>query len=232
MIMSEHINELATALSLFQGEVMDASKDKKGYGYNYADLSNVLEIARPLMSKNGLSLAQFPTLVDGRVCVESVLMHKSGQFMSSRMDIPYTVSQKQSEAQAVGAVITYARRYSVGAILGITQTDTDACPKITQDFDKEENSYQKKAYNPKMLPPPSFQSSTKIIDCQVEELKRLIGGDLGVSKYIRQKYSIQHLEECNEAQYIAIKDELRIMKSKIEEPSLVEDSKFLNSKIA
>lgn len=221
MNMSPEINELATALSLFQGEVMDASKDKKGYGYNYADLSNVLEIARPLMAKNGLSLAQFPTLEEGRVCVESILMHKSGQYMSSRMDIPYAVAQKQSEAQAVGAVITYARRYSVGAILGITQTDADACPKDIEKLDHEQAqkaSYAVNTVRPSLAP--------LITDIQVKDLRGLVGTDLDLIKYLKSKYKIQNLEECTQGQYFEMKDELRVMKS------TSEDSNFLNNKVA
>jgi hypothetical protein len=71
-----------------------------------------------------------------------------------------------------------------------------------------------------------------ITPLQLKDLELLINDDKLLIQYINDKYNLKNLKECTEPQYIAIKDELRIMKSKIEEPSLVEDSKFLNSKIA
>lgn len=127
---SETIVELAKALSSFQGEVQDAHKDKKGFNYKYADLSSILEIARPLLLKNGLSVTQLceSHLIndDFHVGVESVLMHNSGEWVSSVFTMPLQASKNMSLAQSAGSVITYARRYSLAAILGITQTDNDA----------------------------------------------------------------------------------------------------------
>lgn len=127
---SDSIGALASALSKLQGEVQDAHKDKKGYGYSYADLSSVLDIARPLCAKNGLSITQLCSnaLQDGvsSVGVETVLMHSSGEWLSSTLYMPVVAGKGMSGAQAAGSVITYARRYALAAILGIAQTDDDA----------------------------------------------------------------------------------------------------------
>ena len=129
---SESIKELATALSCFQGEVLDAHKDKSGYGYKYADLSNILTMTRPLLAKNGLSVTQLccSQEVEGShpasIGVESILMHKSGEWLSSKYFMSLTPGKQMSLAQAAGSVITYARRYAYAAILGIAQTDNDA----------------------------------------------------------------------------------------------------------
>src|SRR5690349_4639525 len=104
---SENIDQLANALSLLQGEVMDANKDKKGYNYKYSDLSQILEITRPLMSKYGLSISQFPGHANNKVTVESVLMHKSGQWMSSIIEMNVPEQKGMNLAQAAGSIITY-----------------------------------------------------------------------------------------------------------------------------
>lgn len=127
---SENIDQLANALSLFQGEVIDANKDRKGYNYKYSDLSQILEIARPLMSKHGLSITQFPGNANNKVTVESVLMHKSGQWMSSIIEMSVPEQKGMNLAQAAGSIITYARRYSLASIIGITQSDNDASTSI------------------------------------------------------------------------------------------------------
>lgn len=124
--MSE-LNEIATALSKLQGEVLNATKDKQGYNYSYADLAQVLDIARPLMAKNGLSLTQMPTsLSDGKIGLTSMLLHTSGQHIQSFFELPIESAAKMSTAQACGSVITYMRRYALAAIIGIAQTDEDA----------------------------------------------------------------------------------------------------------
>jgi len=140
---SESINECSAALSAAQGEFKDASKSKEGFGYSYADLADVLEIVRPVISKHGLSLMQFVIDAPPRnvgdadaqglyVSVETMLSHKSGQWVSSVFTMPVEIKtskqgkQTLSVAQCIGMTITYARRYAATALLGIAQTDNDA----------------------------------------------------------------------------------------------------------
>lgn len=123
----ENLNEIATALSKLQGEILNATKDKQGYNYSYADLAQILDISRPLMSKHGLSLTQMPTTqTDGKIGLTSLLIHTSGQSIQSFFELPIEGAAKMSTAQACGSVITYMRRYALAAILGIAQTDEDA----------------------------------------------------------------------------------------------------------
>lgn len=132
---SDDIALLAAALSKLQGEVKDAYKDKQGYGYKYSDLSSVLDIVRPLIAKYRLSITQLPGAVGEKVSLETVLMHESGQWISSTMEMPVERGKGMSLAQATGAVMTYARRYALAAIIGIAQTDNDAYvePDIAKD---------------------------------------------------------------------------------------------------
>jgi hypothetical protein len=125
--MQQELNEIAQSLSQLQGEILNATKDKKGYNYSYADLAQILEISRPLMAKHGLSLTQMPTTqTDGKIGLTSLLMHKSGQSIQSFYELPIESGAKMSTAQACGSVITYMRRYATAAILGIAQTDDDS----------------------------------------------------------------------------------------------------------
>lgn len=135
---SEVINELAASLSKLQGEISDVFKDKKGYGYNYADLSSILEEARPLLAKHGLSIAQLPASAHDKVVLETLLMHSSGQWVSSTIEMGVERGKGMSLAQAVGSVITYARRYALAAMLGISQTDDDATSRQVEVSNKIE----------------------------------------------------------------------------------------------
>ena len=126
MEMSESLTELGVALSKFQGEVNNVSKDKSGYGYKYADLAQILDVVRPLLAKHGLSVVQMPGKSDSGVTVSTMVLHSSGQWVKSETQLPMDTAAKMSAAQAAGSVITYARRYALAAALGIAQEDDDA----------------------------------------------------------------------------------------------------------
>jgi hypothetical protein len=123
---SETIGALAKALSAFQGQVTDIPKTSRAHGnIMYAQLDEMLTLARPLLSAHGLSVVQFCGTADERVSVETVLMHESGEWMSGTIEMALDGGGRMNKAQSVGSVITYARRYSLGAVLGFTSKDDD-----------------------------------------------------------------------------------------------------------
>lgn len=154
---SDQINELAKALSQLQGEIRDVYKDRQGYGYTYADLSQVLEVVRPLLVKHKLAVTQLCGTAHDKVTVETVLMHESGQWLSSTIEMGVEKGKNMSLAQAVGSVITYARRYALTAIVGFTQSDNDAAVEASD--------------------PVKSSVNAKISPAQSEHLKSLIGND-------------------------------------------------------
>lgn len=128
---SEQINELARALANFQAEVKDPTKDKDNpfFKSKYVALDGVLQAVRPVLSKNGLSVMQLPNSDTDKVSVITLLMHDSGQFIESE---PFTVPLVKKDAQAVGSALTYARRYSLSAILGIAWDEDDDAESIAE----------------------------------------------------------------------------------------------------
>ena len=123
---SEELGDLATAMAIAQGELSDAEKssDNPFFKSKYADLAEVLGQIRPIFSKHGLSLVQFPGQEhEGHVQVTTRLMHKSGQWMEGTLSMPV---QGKNIAQDSGSVITYMRRYAAAAVAGIAQVDSDA----------------------------------------------------------------------------------------------------------
>lgn len=125
-------SNLMEALSLFQGEVQDIFKDSSGYGYKYASLSGVLEITRPLCAKHGLSVTQLcvntpetPNIVG----INTILAHKSGEYLSSTLYMTMEPRKGMSLCQNAGTAITYMRRYAICSALNLTQTDNDASIK-------------------------------------------------------------------------------------------------------
>ncbi|HEY4360306.1 MAG TPA: ERF family protein [Bryobacteraceae bacterium] len=123
---SDSIGELAAALVLTQKAVKKALKDADNpyFKSKYADLESVTDACREALTANDLAVSQVfaPEDVPGTVSVETVLMHKSGQFISGTL----TMTAVKTDPQAVGSAITYARRYSLAAIVGVVTEDDDA----------------------------------------------------------------------------------------------------------
>jgi hypothetical protein len=121
---SEQINEIAAALAKAQGQIKNAKKDSANpfFKSTYADLAAVAEACRPQLAANGIAVVQAPSASeDGRVSVETMLLHSSGQWMSETV----SVKPKDDGAQALGSVITYLRRYSLAAFAGVAPEDDD-----------------------------------------------------------------------------------------------------------
>lgn len=120
---SDSIKNLAMALNKAQGEMGGALKDAKNpfFKSNYADLSAVVQAVKEPFTNNGLSYTQFPIESNGRIGVETILMHSSGEYLSNE----FTVNLSKQDAQGAGSAITYCRRYALQAIAGIPSEDDD-----------------------------------------------------------------------------------------------------------
>jgi hypothetical protein len=120
---SESIKELATALNKAQAEMSGAKKKETNpfFKKKYADMNSVVDAVRVPFCDNGLSYSQFPLFENGCVGVETILMHESGEWISSVLMLPMV----KQDPQAAGSAITYARRYSLQSIAGIPSEDDD-----------------------------------------------------------------------------------------------------------
>jgi len=121
---SDTLKELATSLAKAQSELENATKSTANafFKSKYADLAECLNTVRPVFSKHGLSISQFPTYENGIAHVETILLHSSGEWLSNVSSAPVG----KQDAQGVGSATTYLRRYALAAIAGITQEDDDA----------------------------------------------------------------------------------------------------------
>jgi len=139
IFMSDGIDQITAALSAFQGEVEQPQLNKENpyFKSRYVDLSGVLKAAQPILSKNGLCVAQ---IISGGDLI-TLLSHKSGQWLKSVCPIGAYKNQQDR-----GSAITYTKRYAICAMLGIA-ADTDDDGDSATDADKK-NGGMGKASNP------------------------------------------------------------------------------------
>ena len=133
MNMSDDISALAEALSKAQGAIDDASKGAVNtyYSSKYADLAAVRSVIREPLAVNDLSIIQLPKTVQGGVEVTTMLLHKSGQYISESLFMPLFPKVNKDgkvtevDAHAIGSGISYARRYGLMSILCLAADDDD-----------------------------------------------------------------------------------------------------------
>jgi|GEM_PF-1174363 len=100
------------------------TKDTEGYNYKYVQLKDVLSEAKKLCIANNFIFIQTPKVrEDGIAILETQLIHKSGEKIVAETLLP---TKDNNDPQRYGAAITYMRRYSLTAILGLEETDDDA----------------------------------------------------------------------------------------------------------
>lgn len=87
-------------------------------------LDNILNTVRPILTKNGLVIIQ---ALAGEYLITTIY-HVSGQFIQSEMPFhPMSGNKGTNALQELGGGITYAKRYAISAMLGISvDTDDDA----------------------------------------------------------------------------------------------------------
>lgn len=123
MIQSEKLAELAKALAKAQSEMTAALKSSENphFRSKYADLSAVFDACKEALNRNGFAIVQRVENDPNGACVETMLLHSSGEFVSSKCWLP--VAQKT--AQAYGSAITYARRYGLTSLAGVAADEDD-----------------------------------------------------------------------------------------------------------
>lgn len=122
---SNQTEAIAFALSAAQKKIKTAVKDSTNphFRSNYADLASIVEACRDALAENSLAVIQGARRdkIDGVWILTTRLEHKSGQWYES--DFPLLA--RDQTAQAMGSAMTYAKRYSIGAMVGVVSKDED-----------------------------------------------------------------------------------------------------------
>lgn len=128
MTHSDSIKNIGSALLAFHGEVAKIPKNDTNpfFKSKYASLSTILDAVKQPLQKAGLTFVQFPI---GENELETLLMHpESGEWMRAA----YHMKPVKADPQSYGSVITYQRRYALGAILGLNIDEDDDGNKASE----------------------------------------------------------------------------------------------------
>lgn len=120
---SIELNEIFSALCKAQSKIKVASKDSSNpfFKSKYANLQAVIEASRPALCDNGLSVTQQLISENDRKYIITTLGHASGQWISSKV----MLTPAKEDIQSLGSYITYMRRYSYAALIGVYDGEED-----------------------------------------------------------------------------------------------------------
>ena len=92
----------------------------------FADLEDIARAVDPVLAKHGLSYSWGETKVEaGLMSVPCIVAHDGGHSISGSFPVPVDSKAGCSDAQKYGIAHTYARRYSLVSVLGLTSVDED-----------------------------------------------------------------------------------------------------------
>ncbi len=195
---SDQTDELYTALAKAQGEWIPVKMNKVNpfHKSEFANLHIVVEMTRPSLSKYGLSFIQQIRAVDNRSYVVTRLCHSSGQFIQSK----YLLCPLKAGMQEWGCVTTYARRYCLMALLGVT---------FEHDFEDDDAEFEENklraadpgATKPNMDYDRKEESAETVTKFQLNELHNELDGYPQLGKKILESYNLDNLSQLPESLY-------------------------------
>lgn len=115
---------LMRALLAVQAEAPKISKDSenKHFKSKFASLDAVMDAVGPILARHGLVWLTLPGREDGEPVLAYKMVHAaSGETLEGSMPLML----KTADPQGQGSALTYARRYSIMAVLGLVPEEDD-----------------------------------------------------------------------------------------------------------
>lgn len=206
------IENLAAALSKAQGEMVAVKFDSKNpfLKNNYASLGAIIASSKAVLARHGLAVSQLVYSEGDQVGVETILMHSSGERISTRISMATEAEKGKSAAQVAGSIITYLRRYSLASILGM-YADEDGDGNIPQPAHTAEPEPQAEP-EPEPVPEPmTIERAMKITnsegtpygDIPGDKLQAMV---LGINKGLKNG-----IDDAKRAEYLEKKQAIGVI---------------------
>lgn len=166
MKQTENYSRVLEGIAQAQAEIPVMPKDCSGYGYKYTSLETISKTIRPILRKYGIDYIQPLDDVNGTSAITTRIYTIDGKdFIEFTTPLPQGEMAKMNNVQAMGATITYFRRYAICSFLGIiADEDVDA-----RQFERDNARTQAESN-------PEFQKmKTAILQYEKDEILK---GDL------------------------------------------------------
>lgn len=115
------MKNISLALAEFQSKVPEIKKEAENpfFHSKYASLGNILTVIKPILAECKLVITQIP--VGENELLTKIIHTESGEIIEGTFKFPLA----KNDPQGLGSAITYMRRYSLVAMLGLNTEDDD-----------------------------------------------------------------------------------------------------------
>lgn len=142
--------ELAKAMAKFRQQVEQPHLDESNPFFNsrYLTLTGLQKSIDKALKGTGLSYMQIvSTTTNGVPGVRTVVLHESGESFKTP---PLVLTPTKNDPQGLGSAITYAKRYQLAAVFGISgekDDDGNAASRQPQQRRAPQQNYQRQQRN-------------------------------------------------------------------------------------
>ena len=122
-------------LFTIQTLIENPKKTTDGYNYKFSPLDEVLALVKPHLLREKLLLVQRPLRREARLGIHTELINIDcpSEIIVSEL----TLDLSKKDAQAAGSALSYARRYSILALFGLSPVGDDEDGNKTLDEPKK-----------------------------------------------------------------------------------------------
>ena len=113
------------AMTKFRAKVGSIRKTRKSHNSTYAGLAESIEEITPALNGCGLSFSWRTNQDSDKVAVTCVVSHVDGHSEYTTLAAPPDTSGSKNSIQSIGSAVSYLKRYTLYAILGLASTDQD-----------------------------------------------------------------------------------------------------------
>lgn len=122
-----------------KNKVVDFTTGKGRTNYAYEDGAEIARTVDPILSKNGLSYRYRTNTTGSQVSVTCILSHELGHSEETNLSCAPDNTGNKNTIQAINSSVTYLKRTTLKAILGLVseEKDTDGLVTISPDKAKQ-----------------------------------------------------------------------------------------------
>lgn len=91
----------------------------------FATFEDINDVVKPIITRYGFGISFRAVTKDAKATVTAILMHKAGHREETAMELSADTSGGKNGVQALGSSISYAKRYTMCALLNITTRGQD-----------------------------------------------------------------------------------------------------------
>lgn len=107
--------------------VANVKSKKSGveFSYRYSSLGNMFNVLRPVLNRHGLSISHRTKYSEGGKLILVGRLEWSGPEKDDFRETELFIDAPSTDPQAIGSYMTYARRYTFEALVGVAAIDDD-----------------------------------------------------------------------------------------------------------